>query len=291
MSMKFFGQFLVGKGAITSASLAKAVALQEASNRSFGQTAQLFGLLTSEQVSEINRLQRTEDILSGEAALKLGLISKVQLQEVLAYKEASHIYIGEALIKVGALNQARLDVLLGEFETEQAAFRTTGLELPDLTPCPELSFIVGDTSHKMLSRIAKVNFKPDACELVHKVDGNSIAVAIDIAGDITARYYITFPFHIRKHIAMAMISDDHSHPEDSIGLNRTINEIIVNFVTIVCDNIICKAASSGIRLVSINCEIIDHDDDIILPASHVGVLFPVHLFTGEWIDCVLVLPE
>lgn len=290
MSMKFFGQYLVGKGAITAAILAKAVALQDSANRSFGQTAQLLGMLSSEKVSEINRLQRTQDLVSGDAAIKLGLLNKAQVEQIVSHKEASHIYIGEALIKVGALDQDRLRLLLDEFEAEQAKYRTNGLELPDGTPCPDLCYIIGDTSHKMLARIAKVNFKPDKCELVNKIDGNSIAIAVDFTGDISARYYITFPLHIRKHIALSMISDDHSHPEDSIGSNRTINEIIINFVTIVSDNIVFKASGSGMRLVSINCEIIDHDDDIIIPSSHVAVLFPVHLYTGEWIDVALVLP-
>jgi hypothetical protein len=289
MSMNFFGQYLVGKGSITAATLAKAVAMQESANRSFGQTAQLLGFLTSEEVSEINRLQRTQDLLSGDAAIQLGLLNKDQVLQILSHKEASHIFIGEALVKIGALDENRLRSFLDEFEKEQAIFRTNGLELPDGTPCPELCHIIGDTSHKMLSRIAKINFKPDTCELVNKIDGNSIAVLVDFSGDITARYYITFPLHIRKHIALAMISDDHSHPDDPIGLNRTINEIIVNFVTIVCDNIIAKAAQIGIRLVSINSEIIDHDEDVIIPASNIAVLFPVHLYTGEWIDVALVL--
>lgn len=290
MSINFFGQYLVGKGVITSRMLAKAVAMQESANRSFGQTALFLGMLSADEVSEINRLQRTQDVLSGEAAMQLGLLNEAQVQQVLVYKETSHIFLGEALVKVGALDSERLALFLGEFEKEQARYRTNGLELPEGTPCPELSFIIGDTSHKMLSRIAKVNFKPDACELVNKIDGNSLAVAVDFSGDITARYYITFPLHIRKHIALSMISDDHSYPEDSIRSNKTINEIIINFVTIVCDNIIFKAAGTGIRIVAINSEIIEHDDDIAIPAGHVAVLFPVHLYTGEWIDSAVVLP-
>jgi hypothetical protein len=290
MPINFFGQYLVAKGIITAETLAKAVGMQESVNRNFGQTAQLVGLLTSEEVSRISRAQRTQDMLFGDMAVKLGLLSADQVARILALQKHNHLYIGEALVRIGALDREHLETFLEEFKRERASFTTTGLELPDEIPWPDFCLIVGDVSHKILSRIALLTFKPGECELVNRIEGNSIAVAIDFAGDITARYYITFPLFVRKKIAIAMISDDHVPSDTAMCANKSINETIVSFVTIIGDNIISRAAAAGIRIVTINSEIIDHDDDIMLPAATTALLFPVYFPTGEWIDIALILP-
>lgn len=290
MSVKFFGQYLVEVGAITNGILAKAVGMQDAVNRSFGQTAQLMGLLSPEEVTQINMMQRTEDLLFGDAAIKLGLLDDTQVQLILAQQKQAHLFLGDALVRMGSLDENRLHHYLAEFTKVQASYRTTGLELPEGTPCPALCRIVGDTSHKMLSRVAKITFKPDICELVKKIDGNNIAISIDFSGDISARYYITFPFHIRRQIAIAMISNEQTDLDDSRP-STCINDTLMHFVHIICDNIVFKASGIGIRLVPINTEVIDNDDDIFVSSSNIAVLFPVHLYNCEWIDIAFVVPE
>jgi hypothetical protein len=290
MPVTFFGQYLVAKGIITAETLAKAVGMQESVNRTFGQTAQLIGLLTPEDVSRINRAQRTQDMLFGDVAVKLGLLSHEQVARILSLQKHNHLYIGEALVRIGALDKERLHTFLEEFKRERDLSKTTGLELPDEIPWPDFCLLVGDVSRKILSRIAMLTFKPGVCELVTKIEGNSIAVVLDFAGDILTRYYITFPLSVRKKIAIAMISNDHSPSPDVICTAKSINETVLSFVNIISDNIISRAAGAGIRIVLINSEIFEHDDDLLLPHHNTALLFPLHLPTGEWIDIALLLP-
>lgn len=290
MSVKFFGEYLVDVGAITNGTLAKAVGMQDAVNRSFGQTAQIMGLLSPEEVVQINMKQRTQDLFFGDTAITMGLLNDEQVQRILSQQKQDHLYLGDALVRIGALDDKRLDFYLQQFEKIQAAYKTTGLDLPDDTPCPALCRIVGDTSFKMLTRVAKLTFKHDACELVRKIDGNNITIAIDFSGDVSARYYITFPSCVRKHIAIAMISEDDSHLDDPSRYSTSISDTIMSFVNIICDNIIFKASGIGIKLVPINSEVIENDDDIIVSPRNIAVLFPVYLSTCEWIDIALVVP-
>ncbi|HEY4743931.1 MAG TPA: hypothetical protein VIH45_04680 [Desulfuromonadaceae bacterium] len=286
MSLQYFGQYLVEKGAITPDHLAKAVGMQEAVNRSFGGVAQSMGLLSSEEVMRINRLQHTQDLLFGDAAIRLGLLSSEQVASIISRKQENHLFIGEALVAVGALRAHDIREHLHEFERKQARYKTSGLDIPPGVPFPEFCRGMGDVSHKILSRVAHVTFKPDVCEVVNKIDGNDNAIIFDFTGDINFRYYLTFPRQVRNKIAIAIISTS-----AVINEKRSLDGTVHEFSRIVCGHVISRAAEMGKRLVMLNCDVVDHDEDIPVPQRNIGLLFPVYLPTGEWIDIALVMPD
>jgi hypothetical protein len=270
--------------------LAKAVSVQQATNLSFGQTAISMGLLTQEQVSRISHAQRTLDMLYGELAVKMGFLMNSQVAQVLAEQKRKHIYIGEALVQIGAISQHVLGSLLTEYEKEHAPFKMTGLELPDNIPLPHLSLVICDTSKKMLSRLVNLVIKPGPCELVKKIDGNNLAVVVDFAGGVSVRYAITFPEVVRKNVALANLNA-HTPFDEVFSPQKDLAGPIINFVSILCNNVVSKAAKIGFSLMPAKCSVRENGDYISVHGDAVALLFPFYLASGEWIDVAILLDE
>ncbi len=288
MASRFFGQFLVARGMISPEALAKAVSLQESTNLSFGQTAITLGLLTLDQISRISHAQRTVDMMYGELAVKMGFMTSAQATQVLTEQRHKRIYIGEALVQIGAISQHVLQSLLDEYAQEQAPFNPTGLELPDNVPLPHLSLIMCETSKKMLARLVNLVIKPGPCELVKKIDGNHLAVSVDFTGDVTVRYVITFPEVIRKNVALGTLND-HTPFSAVFASQKVAVGPIINFVDILCNNVVSKAAEIGFDLVPERCTVRENGDNISTSDEAVALLFPFYLAGGEWIDVAIIL--
>ena len=284
MPLQYFGQYLVQKEVITPEHLAKAVAMQETVNYSFGAIAKKAGFLNSEEIIKINRLQQTHDILFGEAAIKLGLLTIEQESRIIAHQKEHHLYIGEALTAIGCIGFEELRQHLNDFEKLQTGHKSSGLDIPEDIPFPELCRGIGELSHKILSRVARIKFKPDKCEVATKIDSNSTAIIIEFTGDVSFSYIMTFPKQIRNKIATEIISTN-KFSNEKISLDTTVNE----FSRIICDNIISKASEMGIRLVMLQSDLSDDDEDIAVPHSNICLLLPAYLPTSEWVDIAIIL--
>jgi len=284
MPLQYFGQYLVQNEVITPEHLANAVAMQETVNCSFGDIAKNMGFLNSEEIIKINRLQQTQDILFGEAAIKLGLLTIEQESKIIDHQKEHHLFIGEALTTIGCISFEQLRNHLNDFERLQTGYKTSGLDIPEGIPFPELCRGIGELSHKILSRIARIKFKPDECEVATKIDCNNTAIIIEFAGDVSFSYIMTFPKQIRNKIAQEIISTN-EFSNGKISLDTTVNE----FSRIICDNIISKANEMEIRLVMMHSYFTDHDEDIHVPRTNTCLLLPAYLPTSEWIDIALIL--
>ena len=65
MAVKFFGQFLIEKGAVTRIDLLQAIDLQEKTNLKFGEMVVEMGLMTTTDVARVHLAQRSEDLHFG----------------------------------------------------------------------------------------------------------------------------------------------------------------------------------------------------------------------------------
>src|SRR5271169_199968 len=154
MAVKFFGQFLVEKGYITSAVLLKAIALQESANLKFGEMALSMGLITSADIDQVHDAQRNEDLQFGDMCVKMKILSTKQLKEVLTKQTNSHLYIGEALVKVGAVYADDLSKYLEAFKVDQAPYMVDKVLIPAGVPDSSLWELAADLTYKMLTRVA-----------------------------------------------------------------------------------------------------------------------------------------
>lgn len=121
MAVKFLGQFLLERGAITSEQLQAATAAQRACNLLLGELAVREGLLTAAQAQRIHQRQRSDERRFGDIALELGLLDPAQLEALLARQKATRRLLGEVLVEQGALDPARLQAELAAHHADQDA--------------------------------------------------------------------------------------------------------------------------------------------------------------------------
>ncbi len=155
MAAKFFGQFLLEKGLITSAHLLQALELQRTSNPLLGELAVALGMLDAADAGRINDRQRREDKRFGDLALDMGLLDASQLERLLAEQAARRRLFGEILLELGALDAAVLEreLALHRNERDDAAH---ALEL-GLAGHPRARLVGSaiDTACKLFLRVLK----------------------------------------------------------------------------------------------------------------------------------------
>jgi hypothetical protein len=117
---RFFGQFLLMKGAISQFQLAEALNYQKRINRRIGEIAVFKGVISEEQGALILERQRIWDLPFGEIGQRLSLISPRELKSLVAHQERSSIRLGEALLALGHLAPAQYAMLLPEYRESEA---------------------------------------------------------------------------------------------------------------------------------------------------------------------------
>lgn len=125
MAAKFFGQFLLEKGLISSAQLLRALDLQRGSNPVLGELAVEHGMLTGAQAKVINERQRREDRRFGDLAQSMGLLTGDEVTRLLDEQKARRKLFGEILVEEGFIARDVLEAALREHAGERdEAIRT-----------------------------------------------------------------------------------------------------------------------------------------------------------------------
>ncbi|HZX80123.1 MAG TPA: chemotaxis protein CheX [Lysobacter sp.] len=112
MAAKFFGQFLLEKGAIDAAQLLRALEIQRVSNPALGEIACEKGMLTADQAIAINERQRRDDKRFGDIAQSMGLLTSDEVGVLLDEQKSRRKLFGEILVEEGFLDRARLEAEL-----------------------------------------------------------------------------------------------------------------------------------------------------------------------------------
>ena len=133
MSAKFFGQYLIERGAISSSQLREALDLMESDYEKLGELAIKLGYLRKEDVSRLHREQRYVDSPLGELAIERGLMTREQLEELLSRQRDTRLRIGEALVRLGYIEESKIETHFLTFKRDQdqliGKVRTLPLEL------------------------------------------------------------------------------------------------------------------------------------------------------------------
>jgi CheY-specific phosphatase CheX len=289
MAVKFFGQFLVEKNAVTRINLLQAIDLQEKTNLKFGEMVVEMGLMTTADVARVHHEQRTEDLHFGDMAVKLGIITDDQVQQVLTHQRNSHLYIGEALIKVGALTEGQLEKYLADFKQEQQAYISEKVEIPAGVPHQPIWEMVADLTYKMLTRVAGMSFRPGPCTIIEKMPSRPVIAEMGFSGSVSARYLLSVTESTRNLVAKAILDEESVEDEDVEVLDDSVKE----FINIVCGNIAAKAAQLGHSIDITPPEMRDDDNGtgIDVPKDHTGLMFPIYLSDGEVFELTIFVPK
>jgi CheY-specific phosphatase CheX len=287
MAVKFFGQFLVENGYIPRETLLEAIALQESQNKSIGEIVLELGFMSLADIDKVNLAQRNVDMRFGDLAIQMGLLSEESLQRALSRQKETHLYIGEAIVRVGGIKEEELERYLKEFKADQEKYVTEGVELPPGVPRAELWGMMADLTYKMLTRVARLNFRPEPCHLITRLEQAHIVTSMDFTGDVRCRYIISVSAEVEAKIAKAMLNQDSVDHEPVEVLQDTVME----FINVICGNIVAKANQFGASLDILPPEIIDCTGGLEIPEGYIALHFPVRLADeGEAATTIIVYP-
>lgn len=288
MAVKFFGQFLIGQGIVSGEALLNAIDLQDKNNLKFGEMAAAMGLVTPAEIQRAHNAQMSKDMKLGDLLVEMGVMTLVQMNDVITRQKSTHLYIGEALVQVGALTNDELRKQLDAFKADQAQYVSNGIELPITSANSQIWEMTADLTYKMITRVLDLRFRPGKCTLATVIPQNFMLAAMDLSGDVEARYLISVSEGLQKSIARAILSETSVDDEPAEVLEDTVME----FVNVVCGNVAAKASQTGI-IININPPVTLHPpaDGLPIPEGHRALSFPIHIDDGDTMELILLIKE
>jgi hypothetical protein len=184
MAAKFFGQFLLEKGLLSSDQLLQALEEQRRCNPMLGEIAESMGLLDAAQAEHINTVQRREDRRFGDIAQSLGLLSATQVDELLAIQKSRRKLFGEILVEHGMIERERLQAELALHQADRAqAVQALELGLND-HPLGATVGIAIDTACKLFARVLKAPCQfSSLVENAGPLGADPVSARVSITGD------------------------------------------------------------------------------------------------------------
>lgn len=286
MAVKFFGQFLVEKGIVSRDILLKAIELQELKNLKLGEMAVAMGHVTPLEIERAHRVQLSRDIKLGDLLVEMGILTQNQLNEIMTRQKNTHLYIGEALVLVGALTNEQLQQYLTEFKADQAPYVSERIELPADVANSEIWEMSADLTYKMITRMLDFPFRAGKCQAITAVDADFTTAALELTGDVEARYIISVSEELQKSVAKAILHEESVDNEPPEVLEDTLME----FINVVCGNIAAKASQKG-RIINISPPVTlsPAAAELTVPAGYTGLSFPITIGENETMHLVLIV--
>jgi len=243
VAVRFFGQFLLGRGVIDREQLLAALALQEERNRPVGAYAVRRGYLTPEQAERVNRAQRSTDERFGDLAVEVGLLTRAQVLELLTLQENDHVRIGEALVELGVFDSEALEREVAAFERDQAPYQTENRIFPESAANPDLLAIILDLTGKMLKRVARIQNKIAAIEELGSMPADDlITVSLTFTGALTSEFVLSVSRDIADQVARSLIGE-----QEPVSREVAV-DAVKELANVICGNTVGKAAQIGKRV-------------------------------------------
>lgn len=284
MAVKFFGQFLVEQGIVNSEALLGAINLQDKNNLKLGEMAVTMGLITEADIQRAHNAQMSRDMKLGDLLVDMGFLTIPQLNDIITRQKNTHLYIGEALVQIGAITAENLQRHLDAFKADQAKYVSNGIELPITSANSKIWEMTADLTYKMITRVLDLQFRPGKCVITTSISSNFMLAAMDLSGDVQARYMISVSESLQKTIAKAILSEESVDTEPVEILEDTVME----FVNVVCGNVAAKASQMGV-IMNINPPSVLHGQTIA--EGETALSFPIYIEDGDTMELILLIKD
>lgn len=244
LGMKFFGQYLLERGAVNREQLLKAVEYQKSVNLSLEDICLNKGLLDKKKIEGIYNIQRNDlDREFGEIVLSEGNMTKEQLDAVLKEQKETRIYIGESFVKIGALTPEQLEQYLADYKEEQekdewAIGTKLGLVKNNLVVKTFVNFTM-----KMFDKVIKEIVKLKAC--LSAVDNFSLrdyTIEEKATGDLTLSFVMNLPEDICLRVLSTLFD------KEVKGISSIEIDALKEFLNIISGNCCAKLSNAGINI-------------------------------------------
>jgi CheY-specific phosphatase CheX len=242
MRARFFGQYLIAHGLVTSPQLLAAIEYQDRSNSKVGNCAVTLGLATPFEVEQVRALQAREDLRFGDAALRLGVLSDDEVERAIAARESAHIQLGEALVALGYLSPAQVEAAAAQFIAAEARLEPEVVTVPDDLPLRDVAFELFHLAHKLLLRVCDLTSKTERLRVIRDVlplsDRNARVV---LAGAIDSSVLLCVPHAIATDVASRFSGE--VAPDEA-----SVDGIVSELANLLCGNLQSVLAEQGIRV-------------------------------------------
>jgi len=199
MATMFFGQYLLGKGAIDRAALLDALDRQRRSNFSLPELAVRQGLIDRERADAVMARYRLSDAPIEQILANVGGLHHDQVERLQRQQRSSWLRIGAALVEGGYLSDEEIAANLEEYRSLESAadqeIRQAMNHLPDseaVSACVELTvFHFGRVSGRP-AKLESVSIEPDGLDSDHqrfsqRISGDGdYTIAVDLPPTLIA---------------------------------------------------------------------------------------------------------
>ncbi len=252
MNSRFFGQYLLEKGRITSEQLVSALEQQKTVQAALGTLALERGLLTVEQIKQILEQQRKTGLRFGEQAVAMGSLTQTQVDELLQEQDVNHrVLLGEALLLKGYLTLEMLGKELKEYKKEEEKLSSEVSDAFSKLLHKNLVKTFTDLMILMFTQFAKQDIKIERCETgKDKVRLFRWVISQKIAGsNVEFKYLLSVPAKLLLQMASTML-DDNIKTADELALDAT-----KEFVNIANGNACAKLSENGMSFTMLPPEV------------------------------------
>jgi len=252
MNSRFFGQYLLEKGRITSEQLVAALEQQKTVQAAIGILALESGLLTAEQIKQILTEQRKTGLRFGEQAVVMGSLTKTQVDELLQEQEVSHrVRLGEVLVSKGYLTLEMLEKELKEYKKEEEKISSEVSNALSKFVHKNLIKTFTDLMIMMFTQFAKQDIKIERCEMgKDKVRLFRWVISQKIAGsNVEFKYLLSVPAKLLLQMASTML-DENINTADELALDAS-----KEFVNIANGNACARLSENGMSFTMLPPEV------------------------------------
>ena len=245
MSSRFFGQYLLEKGRITSQQLLDALECQKSITLPIGTMALERGILTVEQIKQVLQHQRQTNQRFGEIAMTLGYLTKLQLDELLDHQETTHrVRLGDALVSKGHITLEVLEKELREYNKESERLASETSSPFSNVAHKQIVKTFTDLMLMMFNRFAKQDIIIERCETgKEKVRLFRWVISQKIAGENGEfNCLLSVPPKVMLQMASTML-DESVSTADELTLDAS-----KEFVNIANGNACAKLSEDGVNL-------------------------------------------
>ena len=242
MIVKFFGQFLLEKGAIDKKQLLDAVEYQSEINVKLGTFAIDKGYLNYKQVEKIVNLQRKKNKFFSELALEEHFLTKSQLDDLLREQKSDRVYLGESLVKKGYLTLKQLEENLKEFkELQKKSMENIMDSLENIEKTKHLNIVITITLN-LFRRIIGLSGKIGGCQKEHMCSKNfSFGIRQKIFGEINGFLLLNLSEDLFFDIASKMLNE-RMHEVSDITIDA-----VKEFINTVTGNVCASLSEISLR--------------------------------------------
>lgn len=208
MTVKFFGQFLIERGELTTQQVRAALDLMESENRTLGELAVAAGFASAEELRRVNGVQRRRDARFGELAIQMGVLNSVELDELLQQQQRERLYLEDAIATLGFLPPERVALQLDAFMREQAPLLRAAESLPEALSGNRLAQCTVDMLPRFLRRVARIEVKLGPGRPIEEAPEMPLAASIDVGGNHGAHLALVTDTRFAEQLAVGVSGID-----------------------------------------------------------------------------------